>query len=174
MRVDLRELLRLKPIMHPTRLVSTSISQGCLRVAVRGFPWWRDVSDSQDEQLIEFLFEGLANGQLSIEDFGNASKDQDEVLETFEVCSLSELDWAQPSGFEICSGPLGNPLNLYLRVHDFLGAVDAYREPSEFLNYPSGSSLSSSKLPRRIRILSGAAQRAFLRSCTASNASPIT
>ena len=124
--------------MHPTRLVSTSISQGCLRVAVRGFPWWRHVSDSQDEQLIEFLFEGLANGQLSIEDFGNASKDQDEVLETFEVCSLSELDWAQPSGFEICSGPLGIPLNLYLRVHDFLGAVDAYREPSEFVNYPSG------------------------------------
>jgi hypothetical protein len=27
---------------------------------------------------------------------------------------------------------------LYLRVHDFLDAVDAYREPSEFLNYPSG------------------------------------
>jgi hypothetical protein len=138
-RIELTELLHSRPISHPTRIISTSIEPGSLRLVLQGYPWWRDVSGQEDDASIVFLFEGIRGGQLCIENFANTSLSADEALETFEVCSLTELDWAQPNRFSVyCSGSLENPLKLYWRVHDFLGKADAYRRTSEFLNYPSG------------------------------------
>jgi hypothetical protein len=138
MRVELRELLRSRPICHPSRIVSASIEAGTLWIVMRGYPWWLGTSGHADEQTIVFLLEGLAGGMLRIEDVGDAYRDDDEALETFEAHSLVDLDWAQPSRFAIyCSDALKDPLSLYRRVHDYLDDVDAYRTPGDFLNYPS-------------------------------------
>ena len=135
MRINLAGLLQSRPICHPTRITSTSISSNALRVIVHGTPWWRDSPASPDEQTIEFVFENIRQGRIETEDFG----DDDEALEFFEIKALAEVDWAQPDAFSIfCSSPLKDPLKLYLRVHDFLNEVDAHREPHEFLNYASG------------------------------------
>src|SRR5271155_2569639 len=135
MRIDLAGLLQSRPISHPTRIVSASILSGALRVIVRGNAWWRPSSTTVDERTIEFAFENIREGHIKIEDFG----DDDEALETFEITASAEVGWAQPDAFSIfCSGPLKDPLKLYLRVHDFLKEIDAYREPDEFLNYASG------------------------------------
>src|SRR5271170_1665381 len=139
MRIDLTELLRSRPIVHPTRIVATSISRGSLRFAVHGHPWWNSRTVARGEETIEFLFEGITEGDIEIGDFGGLGNDETEALESFKICSLAEFDWAQPSKFSIfCSNALKNPLSLYLRVHDFLIEADAYRRPEEFLNYSSG------------------------------------
>ena len=136
MRIDLIELLRSRPIVHPTRIVSTSISSNAVRVTVRGYPWWRDAPSPPEEQSIEFVFEGIARGQIELEDF---ESDCDEALEEFDVVSMSEVGWAQADEFSIyCSSTLNDPLELHLRVHDFLNEADAYRRPGEFLNCASG------------------------------------
>jgi hypothetical protein len=139
MRVDLTELLRQKPIVHKTKIVSATISPGSLRLVVLGYPWWRGSTGKQDDYTIEFLFEGVTEGCLRIDDVGGVNDDWDEALEVFEVYSVAELDWAQPNIFSIfCSSALKSPLNLYLRLHDFLKEVDAYRGVEDFLNFPSG------------------------------------
>jgi hypothetical protein len=108
-------------------------------MVIRGYPWWRGVSGQQADQSIVFLFEGICAGQLRVEDFGDAFRDENEALEVFEVYSLTVFDWAQPNRFAVfCSVPLTNPLKLYQRAHDFLDEADAYRRTNEFLNYPAG------------------------------------
>jgi hypothetical protein len=139
-RVELTELLRVRQIEHPTRIVSTVITKGALRVVLASRPWWHDVNGPQHERTIQFLFEGVTRGELRNEDIGGGvGADAEEALETFEIGPLSEMDWAQPNSFSIfCSGPLSDPFSLYLRMHDYLRDVCSYRRVEEFLNVASG------------------------------------
>ena len=139
MRVELSQLLSRRPIAHPTRIVAATVARGSLQIVVQGNSWWSEASDNRSDHTIKLLFEGVTDGCLQAADLGSAENDSDEALELFEIMSLAVFDWAQPNSFSVyCSRPLKHPLNLYLRVHDFLKEVDSYREVSEFLNYPSG------------------------------------
>ena len=139
MRVELVELLRTKPIAHPTRIVSVSITPSILQLLVRGYPWWLTLSGTQEDQDIAFSFKDVVSGCFDLDYFGCVGSEHEMALDEFEVRPTVELDWAQPDIFSIfCSSPLRHPLKLYVRVHDYLKDVDSYRGAEDFLNFPSG------------------------------------
>lgn len=138
MRVELVELLRSKPIAHPTRITSVSITRGFLQMFVRGYPWWLALSGTHENQDIVFSFKDVVGGCLELDYFGRAGSEY-EALDDFEVHPTTEFNWAQPDIFSIfCSSPLKHPLKLYVRLHDYLQGVNSYRDAEEFLNFPSG------------------------------------
>jgi hypothetical protein len=140
-RVELAKLLHEREIVDPTRIVSATISQEKLRIVVCGHPWWRDLPHPYEEQSIELTFEGVGRGTFDVEDMGGVSGDWEtgQALEAFEIRAAAEVDWAQSAFASIyCSGPLRDPLRLYMLVHDFLVRAGACCRPDAFLNLGSG------------------------------------
>lgn len=140
MQVKLAQLLRDRAVVHPSRVVSAGFDGRDLRLSVIGWPWWSEQADRSRDHQIEFLFQGVGNGVLTLPDFG---AEDDEVLEGFSVIEANKVSWATPGGSDIyCNGPLARPLDMYVTVHDFLVSHDAFRRACDFLNYPDGERLA--------------------------------
>jgi len=143
MRINLLDLLQSNPIVHPTRIASMAISDGTLRIAVTGYPWWKPRADFSDDGQLEIRFEGLSDGYLDVT-LASGDEDDLEALEGFALRSLENIDWAQPCIHAIyCSGPLQNPLAIYAVVNDYLVDVEAFKTPDDFLNFNFDGKLSS-------------------------------
>lgn len=139
MKVDLLELLRSKPIVHPTVITSLSLSDAKLIVSLSGHTWWRE-KRAPEEALYEFHFEGVSDGfidaTLGSSTFGDKN---DEALEYFSVQSLANASWAQPQTCQIfCSGVLKHPLSLYSCLEKHLENDKAFKQPKDFLNCGQG------------------------------------
>jgi hypothetical protein len=131
MLVEVLQLLSERQIVHPSRIVSSTIAAGEFQLSIEGHPWWRH-SPSQDEGRIIFRFSGVTEGELHLT---TLLDDDNEALEGFEISLTSELDWAQPDQFSIyCSMPLPRPLVMYTAVEDYLITSRASRTTADFLN----------------------------------------
>jgi hypothetical protein len=59
----------------------------------------------------------------------------DEALDAFELLAASDVAWAQPSDWSIfCSGPIPEPLPIYVRLDDFLQGERSFLAAGDFLN----------------------------------------
>lgn len=134
MRVELIELLRTRTIVHPSRIISTSFDhEGTLRIHAFGCPWWHK-DPKLPERAIELIFDGVDNGKVDLGCLPRSS--DDDAWEIFEVRSLADIGWAQPSRFGIyCNGPLLNPFSLYRAVHDYLELENSFFRADDFLNF---------------------------------------
>jgi len=140
MRVNLAQLLHDRPVGHPTRVVAVALEGRDLRIRVVGWPWWTDHADRSLDHEIEFIFGGVGEGVLEPWDFDS---EFNEALEIFSVIAADDLPWTQPRGSAIyCNAPLPKPLELYLRVHDFLASHGAFRRAWQYLNCPDTERLS--------------------------------
>jgi hypothetical protein len=130
--VDAFQLLNERKIVHPSRIVSSTVAAGEFRVSIAGHPWWRgSVGDGEDR--ISFRFSGITGGFLDL--YGLLHHEEDEALEEFDISLTSTLDWAEPDQFLIyCSAPLLRPLTVYTIVEDYLLASRAHGVPSDYLN----------------------------------------
>jgi hypothetical protein len=142
MRTSLMQLLRDRPLCHPSRIVSAAITEPHeLAVRVSGYPWWSDRADRTRDHEIAFTFGGLGEGILELPDF---DFEDDEALEVFSVEEATNVPWAQPRGYEIyCNAALPRPMDIYLTVHDFLVSQRAFVGPEQFLNYGNYGLLES-------------------------------
>ena len=139
MRKDLAQLLRDRPVAHPTRIIATTLEGRELRVRVVGWPWWSDHADQSRDHGMELIFDGIGDGVLEPLDFGS---EHNEALEPFSVVSTHDLPWAQPRGSAIYgNAPLPKPLEVYMSVHDFLASHGAFRPAAQYLNCPDGELL---------------------------------
>jgi hypothetical protein len=140
MRVDLTQLLRDRPVVHPSRIVSMTLNDRELCVRVTGYPWWEDRAEKGRNGSIEFIFGDVTDGVLDPLDF---EFEFDEALEIFSVSATSDLPWAQPQGSAIyCNAPLRHPTPVYLIVHDFLASQGAFRRAWQYLNCPESEQLT--------------------------------
>jgi len=140
MRVDLAQLLRDRPVGHPSRVIAASLEGRDFRVRVVGWPWWTDNVDRSRDHGIEFIFRGVGDGVLEPLDFDS---EFDEALEPFSVIASDDSPWAQPRGSAIyCNAPLPKPLDVYLTVHDFLASHGAFRRAWQYLNCPNREQLT--------------------------------
>jgi hypothetical protein len=131
--VDLGELLAERDIIHPTQIETVSWSDDQLQITLRGYRWWeRPYSDRSVDGRIRLIFGGLLDGSLRPDEFD--FKD-DEALDEFELLPASDVAWAQPSDWSIfCSGPIPEPLQIYIRLHDFLHDAGSFLTAGDFLN----------------------------------------
>jgi hypothetical protein len=131
--IDAIQLLLERNIGHPSRIVSAEMVDGQFRLTLAGYPWWRGRPDPDDDGSIRFHFSGVTGGELFLADLLDHC--DDEALETFDIRPVLALPWAEANGFAIyCSAPLPRPLAIYMAVQDYLFAVNAAREPGDFLN----------------------------------------
>ncbi len=129
--VDALQLLSVREICHPSRVVSASMVAGEFRLSIAGYPWWSSTI-ANDEGGISFRFSGVTSGELDLTTLLHVD---DEALEQFDISLTSTLDWAQPNQFDIyCSAPLRNPLTVYMIVENYLVASRARRSPGYYLN----------------------------------------
>lgn len=130
---DLVVLLAERPIVHPTRIESVSWRGRKLTIAVSGYQWWASpYVDRQAEGGLNLVFDDLGDGCLVTDEFVAAD---DKALDHFGVFPVSEVPWAQACRWSVyCSGPIGEPLALYGKVHDYLSAADAFLRAEHFLN----------------------------------------
>lgn len=133
MYVELTKLLAEQQIIHPTTLDAANWSTDGLRLTIGGYPWWQTPHPDWDARSsIHFVFTDVLEGSIRPDEFDFAS---DEILEDFDVVPINEIGWAQPSDAEIyCSGPVPDPLSLYVRLNDFLREECAFKLPCDFLN----------------------------------------
>ena len=138
MQMDLYELLRERPIIHPTRIGGFVGSGNELQLSIRGYPWWKpDAKDAVEEE-IAFLFKGISESLIHLDDF--FAPNDDEALENFDVSLLTDHSWAQPSAFSIyCNGPLLDPSRLFAKVEEYLQRAQSYKTAQDFLNMNGGS-----------------------------------
>ncbi|MNE48635.1 hypothetical protein D3C80_1431110 [compost metagenome] len=133
MKIDLLDLLATRSIAHPTRVQSVTMTDGLLCLTIGGWAWWRETGQ-EHEGLIRLTFSGLSSGTIDLRDWLSGD-DFDEVLDDFEVCRTSEVEWAQPTSSQIYGcAPLPQPLVLYDRVEEYLQDQFALRRPADFLN----------------------------------------
>lgn len=133
--------MKKQTVCHPSSLVHIRAEKGgVVSIKTRGFPWWRDgLHQNQDEE-IEFIFDGVADGVLNLAGF---DYDDDEVLEDFEIIETEKCAWLEEYGFEIyCSAPIPAPLDIYTLVHDYLVANNSTLSALDFLNAGSRSYLN--------------------------------
>jgi hypothetical protein len=130
--VDAVKLLSERKIVHPSRVVSSSMAAGEFRLSIAGHPWWRSrIGD--DEGKISFRFSGVTHGQLDM--IALLDHEEAEALEEFEISLTSTLDWAKPNHFQIyCSAPLLQPVAVYTIVENYILASRALRTPGDYLN----------------------------------------
>jgi hypothetical protein len=139
-RLDLLRLLRDRAVVHPSRIVGATLKGGAFSVQVVGYPWWIDRADASRDHGVEFIFSGVSEGVLEPVDFGSES---DEALEDFNFVQANDVPWAQPRGSEIyCNGALPQPLQVYLKVHDFLASHGSFRQAWQYLNFAGSEQLS--------------------------------
>jgi hypothetical protein len=132
-RRNLLDLLSDRPIVHPTRIEAVAWRGRQLTIDVRGHRWWSSPhEDRHAEGAIRLVFSGLEDGCLFTDEL---QIDDDEALEDFEVVSVSGVPWAQASDWSIyCSGPIGEPISLFAKVHDYLRLKQAFLGAEDFLN----------------------------------------
>jgi hypothetical protein len=136
MPVDLRDLLRSHHVVHPSRILSADLSNGGLRLFITGYPWWLDKNDPVTEEAITFDFTGVSEGSLDLADVLHPHNN--EALDRFEVCSLTDIEWALPDAFQIfCHEPLPDPVALYSKLQDYLRMARAIKGARHFLNVDS-------------------------------------
>lgn len=130
--VDAIQLLSERKIVHPSRIVSSTIAAREFRLSIAGCPWWRSsVGDEEDK--ISFRFSGVTHGHLDLTAL--LHPEEVEALEEFDVSLTSTLDWAKPNQFGIyCSAPLLHPLTVYTIVENYIVASRAHRTPGDYLN----------------------------------------
>ncbi len=134
MQIELAKLLRERAIEHPSRLVSAGFDGRDLRLVAAGWPWWNEKADRGRDHQIEFLFQGVSNGNISLADF---HPQLDEALEEFSITTNDMVSWAASEWSDIyCYGPLLTPMNTYAAVHDFLVSEGAHEQASDYLNCP--------------------------------------
>lgn len=133
MRRNLLDLLTERPIVHPTRIDSVMWSGRQLTIAVGGHPWWASPYEGQRrEGAMTLVFTDLGEGRLFTDEL---QPEDDEALEDFEVIPVSDVPWAQARDWSIyCSGPVGEPITLFAKVHDYLRQSQAFMGPEHFLN----------------------------------------
>lgn len=132
MRVELYELLQRRRIVHPTTITAFEAAEDGLRMSVSGYAWWLGREDYDIRRTITFTFEDIMEGFTYLPVIRSADN---EALEDFEVGLLDDYAWARPATFAIyCNAPLGKPMRLYAKVHDFLHVANAARGPEDFLN----------------------------------------
>jgi hypothetical protein len=122
-----------RDIVHPTRIEAVTWSADQLEIALSGYRWWEQpYSDRASDGRIRFVFGGLLSGNLRPDDFD--FKD-DEALDEFELLAASDVAWAQPCDWSVfCSGPIPEPLDIYIRLHDFLFDAQSFLMAGDFLN----------------------------------------
>jgi hypothetical protein len=142
MRTKLIQLLRNRPLCHPSRIVSATITEPHdLHVRVSGYPWWSDQADRTRDHEIAFTFGGLGDGTLQLPDL---HFEELEGLEVFSVEEAINVPWAQPTGYAIyCNAALPRPMNIYMTVHDFLVSQGAFCGAEQFLNCGGAGLLKS-------------------------------
>src|SRR5947207_15471921 len=125
--VDAIQLLSERRIVHPTRIVSSSISTREFRVSIVGYPWWRSTRGDHEDK-ISFRFSGVTHGHLEL--YALLHPEEAEALEEFNISLTSTLDWAKPHQFQIyCSAPLLRPFTVYMIVETYILASRAPRTP---------------------------------------------
>lgn len=130
---DLLDLLAERPIVHPTTIDAVRWSGSQLTIEVRGHRWWASpYEDRHAEGAIRLVFSGLEEGCLLTDEL---QPNDNEALDDFEVLSVSDVPWAQPSEWSIySSGPIDDPLSLFSKVHDYLCLNEAFLRAENFLN----------------------------------------
>src|SRR5262245_31411766 len=63
--IDAIELLNEHGIVHPSRIVSSSMEDGEFCLSIVGYPWWRDEAGDAEGK-ISFRFSGVTNGNLDL------------------------------------------------------------------------------------------------------------
>lgn len=130
--INAMDLLRGREIVHPSRIVSSTLADGEFRLSLTGYPWWRD-QPGNDDSRIGLRFSGVTSGSLDVKML--LANWDDEWLEEFEIELTSRLDWANPDQFGIyCSAPLPNPIAVYTAVENYIFASRALRTPGDYLN----------------------------------------
>lgn len=148
MRVELEKLLKEQQIYHPTRLVGISAADGELRLTIKGYVWWKEEADDNEEGSITFIFVWPNSGALHADIFSNCGDDEaDEVLEDFSIDksepgSLSDHEYLSL----YASSPIPDPLSLYLKVDDYLSGLYTFRRPNDFLNCGAGGLVGFTKI----------------------------
>jgi len=128
MRLSLIELLRERPIVHPTTIVRAVLEPDVLTVSVEGCAWWLD---SQSLGRLTLAFRGLGPGSIDLE----LVSAYDEALEDLAVNAVADVDWARSPALSIfCYAPLPDPGELYRKVQDYLAAIQAYVSVADILN----------------------------------------
>ena len=134
MKMNLLELLKSKPISHPTKIESVQLNANAVHVVVTGSPWWKTDGVSE-EGSIEFLFEDVSEGTFDVSLLNDSRSWKDEALEDFEVQPLTDVEWAQPHNHTIyCGAALREPYLIYSIVHDYLAQAGSYLRAEAFLN----------------------------------------
>jgi len=133
MRRNLLDLLTERPIVHPTRIDAVTWMGRQLTIAVSGHPWWASAYEGRRrEGAISLVFTDLGEGRLFTDEL---QPEDDEALEDFEILPVSDVPWAQARDWSIyCSGPIGEPISLFAKVHDYLRQGQAFMGPEHFLN----------------------------------------
>ena len=130
--VDALQLLSERKIVHPSRIVSSTIAAREFQLSIAGYPWWRN-SVGDDEDKISFRFSGVTHGHLDL--YALLHPEEVEALEEFNISLTSTLDWAKPNQFQIyCSAPLLRPFTVYTIVENYILASRAHRTPGDYLN----------------------------------------
>lgn len=162
MRIDLTKLLTDRTVRHPSVLKKVHWSSDGLKLTLEGYPWWRQNGPYCEEtNKIDFVFRNIGEGWIIPDTFNFFD---DEFLEDFEVIPLEQAGWAQPCEWSIyCSGPIPDPLRLYMRVNDHLAGADSFRTVGDFLNcaqtvsgfmeIAESSSYLLARCPESIRLL---------------------
>lgn len=134
MRIELVRLLRMRQVRHPSRFVLWKSKCGSeVRIEITGYPWWLEKPPQVFDRKITFYFEGISDGFLYSDVFAADTFEED--LEPFDVRPLSEHEWAKGAHCDVyCSSPLSDPLDIYVRLHDFLLSVDCPYGPERYLN----------------------------------------
>lgn len=138
MRRDLAKLLQERRVGHPTRIRQAVVTPDReLLVSAFGWPWWLDHADSSRDHDIELRFGEIGEGMLDLWSF---DRNEYEVLEPFSVVEAVTVPWVGSEGSQIyCSAPIPRPMDVYLRVHEFLSVSGSFRRPEHYLNAPGGS-----------------------------------
>jgi hypothetical protein len=133
MRVELVSLLATHCIAHPSRITHAGWHGDAFFLGVQGFPWWRErPSTPLTEEQITFTFSNLGPGIIRTDEFDFAD---DEALEDFDITAVAEVPWAMARDFSVyCSGPIRDPLALYVRLDDYLSSKGAFMSARDFLN----------------------------------------
>ena len=138
--MELASLLRNRSVGHPSRVVAATLEGREFRFRVVGWPWWTDSADHDRDHEIEFIFQGVGDGILEPVNFDS---EHNKALEPFSVVASTDSPWAQPRVSAIyCNAPLPRPLEIYLKVHDFLASHGAFRRAWQYLNCPETEQLT--------------------------------
>jgi len=131
-KVNLVDLIAVRPIVNPTRITSFKLVGDVASFALQGASWWGE-NQANINGKIEFRFEGVTSGSIDL--WALSDPEWDEALDTFHMERTSDLPWAQPSTVSIfCNGSIPRPLDVYTCVQNYLLDVKALRSPSDILN----------------------------------------